>query len=337
MTSVLAYESTDFEATDARSIWARRSETNIDSLDRLSPTLRQLVDTTCLLFREPGAFWTLGSIAPFALYKKEARDPVLTSSGRIILQGQLLSVTPLSAAGVSLLPGIVEPTRTTGTMVQLGTVAASSSGSLAQTYALLQIGSQRFVSEWVEGLLLFNRGSTGYHPISDPTLPIGLQVEQIPLREDPKPNENMPDLADAAEKLHGWLSLTYDELAAITGIGKTTFFDWRRTERTPRPSTIHKLLRLYAVARAMVDVRGATDAAAWFRTGQPAPLDLLRRQDFAGVEQAAAAVLFRRPKGRGIDYTGFAPLPNFDIAPTDSSGLVRRTPRGARRVKLPTR
>jgi hypothetical protein len=334
--SVLAYESTDFEATDVRSIGARTSQTNIDSLDTLSSALRQLVDTTSLLFQESGVFGTVGSIAPFALYNRETRDPVVTSSGKVILQGQLLSVTPLSAAGVSLLPGIVEHSQITGTLRQFGTVT-SSTGSITQTHTLLRVGSRRFVSEWLKGLVLFDRGSTEYHPISDPTPPIGLQVDKIPSTEDPLPNDDRPDFWEIAKKLHGWLGLTYDDLASITGNGKSTFYDWRHTERTPRPATTQPLLRLYAVSRAMVDLLGASNAAAWFRAGQPSPVDLLRKKDFDAAEQAAAAVLFRQPKGRSPDYTAFAPQPDFDIISPDSPALTRRAPRVARCVRLSAR
>lgn len=143
------------------------------------------------------------------------------------------------------------------------------------------------------------------------------------------------DFAETARTLRAWLGVTYEDLAAISGVGRTTFFDWARTGRTARPTTTRRLLRLYALARALVERLGVIEAATWFRAGQPARIDLLRAGDFDTVERAATAALFRPTRERRVDYAAFAPESDFDVGSNQPVPAVLRSAAVPRRIKYP--
>ncbi len=97
----------------------------------------------------------------------------------------------------------------------------------------------------------------------------------------------------AAEDLQTWLGLTNKDLQSITGIPERTFYDWKRTERVYRPSTVRRLWRAHALVHAVVKKLGVEDARRWFHSGAVSPLDLLLAGDLDAAEEAAHALLFR--------------------------------------------
>lgn len=89
---------------------------------------------------------------------------------------------------------------------------------------------------------------------------------------------------EAAEELRRWLDLTYDDLAAITGIGRSTLFSWRhpqpgRPEVRARRARLGRLNLLHAVIGELVDVLGVDEARHAMRGGDPSRLDRLRDAD----------------------------------------------------------
>lgn len=166
-----------------------------------------------------------------------------------------------------------------------------------------------------------------------------VKAQSVSVGENRKAEEGSLDPNVITKKLVTWLGITYAQLAEITGIGRTTFFDWRRSQRSARPSTTQSLLRVYALARAIVGHFGETDAAAWFRAGQPSTLDHLLSKNFDAAEQAAARVLFGQPRERPVNYAAYAPESDVDVGITEnlSGPQVRRSKRSTRRGRLPVR
>jgi hypothetical protein len=125
-------------------------------------------------------------------------------------------------------------------------------------------------------------------------------VEDIPVVSSPPPTEEpesvappIPDPKRMLATLSDGLRLTFDEIHEITGIARTTLFYWKGGETVPRPAKLTPLLRLYALARALLGhFREPEEAAAWLRAGNPSPLQLLKRGDFDKVEDAVAALVF---------------------------------------------
>jgi hypothetical protein len=117
-----------------------------------------------------------------------------------------------------------------------------------------------------------------------------------------------------AEDLRAWLGVTYDDLAAITGIGKTTFHHWKRTGAEPRPSTTYRLRSVHALVRALIAKLGVTGATEWLRVGTPAPIDLLLQGNYARVESLAHDVLFNQAALPERNFSAFAPYdPEVDF------------------------
>jgi len=115
--------------------------------------------------------------------------------------------------------------------------------------------------------------------------------------EDVIEGERAPRLGALAalDTIRRELGLTIDEVARITGIGRTTFHYWRRTGAEPRPSTVHSLWRLHALVMAIVRVRGHEAGLGWLRAGAPSPLDRLLAGEIDRVEGLSSGWLFDQP------------------------------------------
>lgn len=138
------------------------------------------------------------------------------------------------------------------------------------------------------------------------------------------------DLVKVKDELRQWLGISHDELSAISGINRGTFFNWTRSKAIPRAETVSRLLRVYALVRALRNQLGSTETAAWFRSGTPSPMDLLRRKEFDLAQRAAASVLFREEPPDDLRYAAFAPELDLDIQTTPRSDSPKRSTRGCR-------
>lgn len=134
---------------------------------------------------------------------------------------------------------------------------------------------------------LFGAGSVRHAP----STPIASRVEDV------IEGERAPRLGALAalDTIRRELGLTIDEVARITGIGRTTFHYWRRTGAEPRPSTVHSLWRLHALVMAIVRVRGHEAGLGWLRAGTPSPLDRLLAGEIDRVEGLSSGWLFDQP------------------------------------------
>lgn len=133
----------------------------------------------------------------------------------------------------------------------------------------------------------------------------------------------------ALDAIRTELGVTLDEIARMTGIGRTTLHYWRRTGADPRPSTVGPLWRLHALGRALAGSLGRDRALGWLRSGSPSPLDLLMNGDFAAVEDLASPWLFSQPSLR---YRGPSlavdeePEPPVEGTAAESARHSRRRP-----------
>jgi hypothetical protein len=127
----------------------------------------------------------------------------------------------------------------------------------------------------------------------------------------------------AAEELRDWLDLTYEDLAAITGIGRSTLFSWRhpqtgRSEVRPRRARLGRLNLLHAVIGELVDVLGVDRARAAIREGDPSRLDRLRDADehnFRSVVQEVEALIEPAMAARSAE--AFTAVQSYDRSRLD--------------------
>jgi len=106
--------------------------------------------------------------------------------------------------------------------------------------------------------------------------------------------EQRPSLStnvDDADEARRTLGVTWSQLESITGISEQTFYDWKRNNRTARPSTLRKLKRLMALVRAVTRERGADAAADWFQAGAPSPVELMIGGQMEAVEAQVGMML----------------------------------------------
>lgn len=131
---------------------------------------------------------------------------------------------------------------------------------------------------------------------------------------------------DALDAIRSDLGITLDDIARITGIGRTTFHYWRRTGADPRPSTVKPLWRLNAIGRAVAGRLGVDQALGWFRSGSPSPLDLLVRGDIGTVEELASRWLFTQPSLRRAEAS-LSVEEEIDVGPGASAEAARHSRR----------
>ena len=137
----------------------------------------------------------------------------------------------------------------------------------------------------------------------------------------------------AAEDLRVWLNITYDDLARMTGIGKTTFHHWKRTGAEPRPATTYRLRSVHALIRALIAKMGRDAATAWLRTGTPSPLELLLNGKLARVERMAHDVLFDTSARDAHNFSGFVPYDpetDFEVRSPSMPGKALQPPKPRR-------
>lgn len=169
-------------------------------------------------------------------------------------------------------------------------------------------------------------------------LQFAFALSELELLSEVPPAAAGDDALHAADELRAWLDLTYDDLAAITGIAKNTFHHWRRTGARPRPSTARRLWRAHALVRALMARLGRRPAVAWLRTGPRSPLSLLLEGDLEGAEAAAHALLFRHPTARPDEQPGYAPFrpePEFEVRAELPAAPFRRASRRPTRGRRP--
>ncbi len=127
-----------------------------------------------------------------------------------------------------------------------------------------------------------------------------------------------------------WLGITYDELAQIVGVGRSTLFHWRRGEGPPRASNTRNISRLHALASLLVKRFGVKGAQSWLQAGPDRAWDYLIAGDIASVEERLRSKFFNQ------DGRNFAPTPTIGDE-DDLPPLVMPQKAQTRRAKRPAR
>ncbi len=139
----------------------------------------------------------------------------------------------------------------------------------------------------------------------------------------PPPPSRPSSALEAAEELRRWLELTYEDLAAITGIGRSTLFSWRhpqvgRPAVRARRARLGRLNVLHAVVGELVDVLGEDQANDAIREGDPSLLDRLRgadEQSFRSVVREIEALAEPAMAARSAE--AFAAVQSYDRSRLD--------------------
>jgi hypothetical protein len=125
--------------------------------------------------------------------------------------------------------------------------------------------------------------------------------------------------------LVNWLKITYDDLASITGLSRSTLFYWKRTGASPRMSNSRQLLRVYSLASLLVRRFGAEGARRWWASDGQAAWVQLMSGDLLQAEELVRAQLFgtrQSPSRSGRVLPDEVSLP---ITAGEGSGLRRAT------------
>lgn len=133
------------------------------------------------------------------------------------------------------------------------------------------------------------------HPLTVPVLP---QLSE--------PGSPAAFLDDCLQELHDWLGVGLDTLAPMAGINRGTVYAWRLRGSTPRPRTTGSILRLHGLVAYGVQAAGVERAMAWFRSGEPSPVDEL----VAAKGDPAAVTAVSRRLRRALTSTS-VPAPNL--------------------------
>jgi hypothetical protein len=126
-----------------------------------------------------------------------------------------------------------------------------------------------------------------------------------------------PPALAAYDEIRSWLSLSQEDMDALTGIGKTTAHYWRHAGALARPSTVRRLWRVHALLTTLRRAADDEGALTWLRLGSPSPLELLLAGRVRDVEALMHRVAFRQPELRVREFSGVR-LEDYPY-PTESS------------------
>lgn len=137
--------------------------------------------------------------------------------------------------------------------------------------------------------------------------------------------------ATMTSQLLDWLQITYDELAKMTGISRSTLFYWKKDGVVPRNSHRRQILRLYSLISLIMRRFGRDGGLRWFDADGALAWSYIRGGDLDSAEQVVREKLFSnyasaRP-GRVIEDNVDYPLPS-------RGAPLRRATRSSKRGRL---
>lgn len=281
--------------------------------------------------------WTVGQDRTGAGLARTGTEPFTASPTQIPGVGEPYAICRIEGFDYRLLPGSLFLTHGTRSAEQW--MEEGPSSVVPPGWGTLDLAAQGFhiVSFPGAGTLRLARNLGRLRSLLD-----SLSLHHTPLRSEPKsevpaqPLLKTPNLGQVAETLTQSLGLTYDDLEAITGVSRSTFLHWKRVPGVvPRASTSHRLLRFYAIARAIVDKLGPVEAGAWLRSGSPSKLDALKMGDYESVERELADMLFSDMSLGREEHRVFRPEADFEVSLPDGRSQLQRSKRSPRRARLP--
>jgi hypothetical protein len=98
------------------------------------------------------------------------------------------------------------------------------------------------------------------------------------------------DQAALPKQICDWLGISYEQLAGITGVSRSTFFNWRQPAARPRPGGMQRVQRLHALISPLVQEFGVSEARRWLHSEERSVWDRLMAGDLAAAEDAARHV-----------------------------------------------
>lgn len=154
-------------------------------------------------------------------------------------------------------------------------------------------------------------------------------VGPLSLNYEQKTSADVFDPADLSRQLCDWLGITYDQLAAMTGVSRATFFNWRRPGSRPSPNSVQQVQRLHSLVSLLVKRYGVNGARTWLHTGEQPAWDFLLAGDLDSAEINMRQHLFRQRRS-SVSYNEL-PLdevkPDLPATATGSSRAPRRAAR----------
>lgn len=136
--------------------------------------------------------------------------------------------------------------------------------------------------------------------------------------QEHRPENPARQLELRLRELQRWLGVGLDVVASAAGLNRGTIYAWRRRSSSPRPATTGAVLRLHALVKTAVATAGEDAAQAFFRSGDPAPLDQLVAAGGSDAAFAQTSKLMRRSLVRPA-----LPSPNPLMAATVSDDPPR--------------
>jgi hypothetical protein len=126
-------------------------------------------------------------------------------------------------------------------------------------------------------------------------LAVSVAADLVPVgqSEHPIQTEVITDSFDQAtlpKQICDWLGISYEQLAAITGVSRSSFFNWRQPGAHPRPGGMQRVQRLHALISQLVRRFGVSGSRKWLHSGEYPVWDRLIVGDLAAVEEAARNV-----------------------------------------------
>lgn len=103
------------------------------------------------------------------------------------------------------------------------------------------------------------------------------------------------DIAHLVDEIRNWLNLTYDEISQMSGVSRSSIFNWKDQGRIPRATSVRSIQRLHSIAQLVVLRFGLDGAMRWLHAGNSKPYDRLMAADIDGLEDDLRSSLFRQP------------------------------------------
>jgi hypothetical protein len=134
---------------------------------------------------------------------------------------------------------------------------------------------------------------TWYELAAAPTMPATAGLLQHAFED--KGVDDPSDSVTLPSQICEWLDITYGQLAVITGVSRATFFNWRHPGANPRPNSLQRVQRLYALSSLLVKRFGAHGARTWLHCGDHPAWERLMAGDLMAVEHEIRSRLFTQP------------------------------------------
>jgi hypothetical protein len=134
---------------------------------------------------------------------------------------------------------------------------------------------------------------TWHEPATASTMPATIELLQRAFKS--KGVDDPSDQVVLPSQICDWLDITYGQLATITGVSRASFFNWRSPGANPRPNSLQRVQRLYALISLLVKRFGVHGTRTWLHSGDHPAWERLMAGDLSAVESDIRSRLFMQP------------------------------------------